>query len=61
MNEQQKQNLQSILERANVMIDARKREMVEDGDIEGSIYTANRQAQIQQYFKKHGVEISAEK
>lgn len=60
MNDQEKSNTAAILLAATVLIEKAKADAVKRGDIGQSIAIANRQAQIESYFKARGVEISDE-
>jgi len=56
--QQQKDNLTDILKKASVLIDRNKAEAVKRGDIAQSIGLANRQAEMERYFRERGVDIS---
>lgn len=57
MTTQQHANLTAILRKATALINRDKAAAVQRGDIAQSIAIANRQAQVESYFRAQGVEI----
>lgn len=57
--DEQKENLRRVYAKASALLAESKRKAVESGDFEQSLGIASREAQVEAYLRKQGVDLES--